>query len=121
MGVRFFRRDETYSADFVQLVVETLISLSLVLGVTSWIGTQLDLPRVVRFEGWWKLLFWPIVVFISPREVARLLDSYYAMYGPVDFWSSIAVGVFLAWMWGTKVLPKYRGGTEEGTGGSGPP
>jgi len=83
------------------------VIFSLTLGLTSWIGNQLNLPGTVPIE-WWKLLLWPVYIILSPGTVGRLIDGYYNFYGPVRFFSSIAVGVFLAWFWGTRILPRFE-------------
>ncbi len=88
--------------------VESFVTLSLGLGVTSWLGGWLGLPNVVPIE-WWKLLLWPLFVVLSPGTVGRLLDAYYAAYGPVRFFSSIAIGALLAWFWGSRILPRFDG------------
>lgn len=101
IGVGFFR-DRKHFGFF-----EAFVIFSLTLGATSWIGNHLNLPGTVPIE-WWKLLLWPIYIILSPGTVGRLIDDYYDFYGYKMFFSSVLVGVSLAYYWGKKILPRFE-------------
>lgn len=53
----------------------------------------------------------PFWTTLNGSGLARMLKSYFDLYGPTAFGSALLVGAFLAWVWGVKLWPYLARGS----------
>jgi hypothetical protein len=77
----------------------------------SWLASCFDNPGAIDLYSVWNAYSgasWPRLIIVGVAVLYTFLQHAWVAYGGTGYYSSLAVGGFLAWAWGAKILPHLQ-------------